>query len=182
MTTARLDLLNLLGKMLREDTYGGLIEVDAPDLESALRRFDVEQDLVARWHGDRIGEFLRHLADDEAGVALGLCFTAYVDARKAVLPLWRTLAVEPMALAAHPPTSAVLLTFIAAYEALNATLREKFETLYQRFGQDANEVLGHLLLLETVVLQIENRTYAIAAPTHPLYLWHYARYAQIVDA
>ena len=41
--------------------------------------------------------------------------------------------------------------------------------LYQRFGQDANEILGHLLLLETIVIRIDDRTYAIAAPTHPLY-------------
>ena len=41
ISKARLDLLNLLGKMLGEDTYGGLVEVEAPDLESALRRFDV---------------------------------------------------------------------------------------------------------------------------------------------
>lgn len=182
VTTARLDLLNLLGKVLDKDTYGGLIKVDAPDLESALRRFDVDQHLVARWQGDRIGEFLHHLADDEAGAVLGMCFASYVEARDAVLPLLRTLAVEPLAVAAHPPTREVLLTFIAAYQALNATLRDKFETLYQRFGQDANEVLGHLLLLETVVLQIEDRTYAILAPTHPLFLWHYARYAEIVDA
>jgi hypothetical protein len=76
VTTARLDLLNLLGKVLGEDTYGGLIEVDAPDLESALRRFDVEQHLIARWHGDRIGEFLQHLADDDAGTELAACFAA----------------------------------------------------------------------------------------------------------
>jgi hypothetical protein len=182
VTTARLDLLNLLGKLLGEDTYGGLIEVDAPDLESALRRFDVEQHLVARWQGDRIGEFLQHLADDEAGVALGRCFAAYVKARAPVLPWIRTLAVEPLAVAAHPPTRAVLLAFIAAYEALNRALRENFETLYERFGQDANEILGHLLLLEIVVVRIADRTYAIAVPTHPLFLWHYARYAEIVDA
>ncbi|MEZ4503112.1 MAG: DUF87 domain-containing protein [Dehalococcoidia bacterium] len=182
VTTARLDMLNLLGKVLGEDTYGGLIQVDAPNLESALRRFDVEQHLVARWEGDRIAEFLHHLADDEAGATLGQRFAAYVEARGAVLPLLRTLAVEPLAVAAHPPSRQVLLTFIATYEALNATLRDKFETLYQRFGQDANEVLGHLLLLETIVLQIDDRTYAIAAPTHPLFLWHYARYAEIVDS
>jgi len=182
VTTARLDLLNLLGKVLGEDTYGGLIEVDAPDLESALRRFDVEQHLVARWPGDRIEEYLHHFADDEAGAVLGQRFAAYVEARKAVLPWLRTLAVEPLAVAAHQPTRAVLLTFIAAYEALNHTLRNGFETLYQRFGQDANELLGHLLLLEIIVLRIGDRTYAIAAPTHPLFLWHYARYAEIVDA
>jgi hypothetical protein len=182
VATARLDVLNLLGKVLGEDTYGGLVEVDAPDLESALRRFDVEQHLVARWEGDRIGEFLAHLADDPAGADLGERFAAYVETRAEVLPWLRTLAVEPLAVAAHAPTRDLLLTFIAAYEALNATLREKFETLYQRFGQDANEVLGHLLLLETVVLEIADRTYAIAAPTHPLFLWHYARYAEIVDS
>jgi hypothetical protein len=182
VTTARLDLLNLLGKVLGEGTYGGLIEVDAPDLESALRRFDVEQHLIARWQGDRIGDILQHLGDDAAGAELGQCFAAYVAAREAVLPWIRTLAVEPLAVAAHAPTRAILLAFIDAYETLNRTLRDKFEPLYQRFGQDANEVLGHLLLLETVVLQIGGRTYAIAAPTHPLYLWHYARYAEIVDA
>jgi hypothetical protein len=182
VATARLDLLNLLGKVLGEDTYGGLIEVDAPDLESALRRFDVEQHLVARWQGDRIEEYLHHFADDEAGAALGQRFTAYVEARAAVLPWQRTLAVEPLAVAAHPPTRVLLLDFIAAYEALNHALRHSFEALYQRFGQDANELLGHLLLLETVVIRIDDRTYAIAAPTHPLFLWHYARYAEIVVA
>ena len=182
VTTARLDLLNLLSKVLGEDTYGGLIELDAPDLESALRRFDVEQHLVARWDGARIAEFLAHLSGDDAGAALAAQFATYVEARKAVLPWMQTLAVEPLAVAAHPETRTILLTFIAAYTALNATLRKEFEALYQRFGQDANEILGHLLLLETIVVRIDDRTYTIAAPTHPLFLWHYARYAEIVDA
>ena len=182
VTTARLDLLNLISKVLGEDRYGALIEIDAPDLESALRRFDVEQHLVARWEGGRINEFLHHLAADDAGAELGQRFASYVEAREGVLPWMRTLAVEPLAVAAHAPTREILLAFIAAYEALNRTLRDKFDVLYQRFGQDANEILGHLLLLETVVVRIEDRTYAIAAPTHPLFLWHYARYAEIVDA
>jgi hypothetical protein len=182
VTTARLDLLNLLGKVLGEDTYGGLVEVDAPDLESALRRFDVEQHLLARWHGDRISEFLLHLSVDEAGALLAERFAEYVEARGPVLPLLRVLAVEPLAAATHPPTRNLLLTFVAAYEALNKTLRENYERLFEKFGQDANEVLGHLLLLETVVLRVNDRTYAIGAPTHPLYLWHYARYCEIVDA
>jgi hypothetical protein len=183
VSKARLDLLNLLGKLLGEDTYGGLVQVEAPDLESALRRFDVHQHLVRHWDGEWLDEILENLTDDEAGVALRESFATYVAARAPVLPLMRTLAAEPLAVAAHAPTREVLLTFIEAYEALNATLRDGFEALYQRFGQDANEVLGNLLLLETVVLRIDdNRTYAIAAPTHPLFLWHYARYAQIVDA
>lgn len=182
VTTARLDLLNLLGKVLGEDTYGGLIEVEAPDLESALRRFDVEQHLVARWHGDRVGEFLEHLSGHDSGAALRDRFAAYVEARAPVLPFLRTLAVEPLAVASHPPAREVLLKFVGSYEELNSTLRENYDQLFETFGQDANEVLGHLLLLETVVLRVNGRTYAIAAPTHPLFLWHYARYCQIVDA
>jgi hypothetical protein len=180
VTTARLDLLNLLGKLIGEDTYGGMVEVEAPDLESALRRFDVEQHLIARWEGERIGEFLKHLADDEAGTALGEAFAAYAKAREPVLPWLRALAVEPLVVAAHPETRKLLLTFIDAYAALNRVLRERYEELYQRYGQDANEILGHLLLLETVVVRIDDHTYAILAPTHPLYLWHYAQYAEIV--
>ena len=182
VATARLDLLNMLRKVIGEDTYGALIKLEAPDLEGALRRFDVDQHLVARWEGERIGELLQHLAIDDAGAILQERFTAYREARAEVLPLRRTLAVEPLVVAAYPPTRQALLTFIRAYEDLNRTLRENYETLNQRFGQDANEMLGHLLLLEIVVIDIGEQTYAIAAPTHPLYLWHYARYAEIVDA
>ena len=67
---------------------------------------------------------------------------------------------------ASADTRELLLAFIAAYEALNATLRDKFEALYQRFGQDANEILGHLLLLETVVLRIDDRP--MRSPRRPI--------------
>jgi hypothetical protein len=182
VTTARLDLLNLMSKVLGEDSYGALVDMEAADLESALRRFDVEQHLVARWSGERISEFLHHIKDHDAGALLNERFAAYVAARQQVLPLMMTLAVEPLAVAAHPPTRALLLALIDAYENLSRALRDTYDQLFNSFGQDANEILGHLLLLETVVLRLGERTYAIAAPTHPLYLWHYARYAEIVDA
>lgn len=181
VTTARLDLLNLLGKVLGDDAYGGLVQVDAPDVASALRRFDTQQHLVTRWQDDRISEFLKHVADAGVAVELAPRFASYVVARRAVLPWVRTLAVEPLAVAAAPTTRKVLLAYIAAYETFNRVLRESFDELYQRFGQDANDMLGDLLLLETIVLSVEGRAYALLAPTHPLYLWHYARYAEIVD-
>jgi hypothetical protein len=180
-SSARLDLLNLVGKILGEDSYGGFVEVEAPDLESALRRFDVEQHLLTRWEGQRIEDFLDHLAIDEAGEQLRSSFQAYVSARRDVLPYLRTLAVEPLAVAAHPPSRKILLSFLAAYEQLNQTLRGRYDQLFSKFGPDANEVLGHLLLLETIVVRVGDLVYAVAAPIHPLYVWHYARYCEIVD-
>ena len=182
VVVARLDLFNLLSKVIDEDAYGALINMEAPDLESALRRFDVDQHLVTRWKGERIDDFLIHLSVEDAGVAIRDRFNDYRAARKAVLPLMRMLAVEPLVVAAHPPMRKLILAFIRAYEDLNRSLRQNYEALYESFGQDANELLGLLLLLETVVIQLDGRTYAILAPTHSLYLWHYARYAEIVDS
>lgn len=182
VATARLDTINVLSKLLDNGTYGGLIEVEAPDLESALRRFDAQQHLIARWERERIAEFLEHLSVDDAGVDLKQRFAAYEEARAEVLPYLRILAVEPIAVAANPSTRTHLLAFIGAYEALNQTAQDRYEQLFDRFGADAHEVLGHLLLLETVIVRTNGRTYAVAAPTHPLFLWHYGRYCEIVDA
>lgn len=182
VATARLDTINVLSKLLDDGTYGGLIEVEAPDLESALRRFDAQQHLIARWERERLAEFLVHLSVDDAGADLRQCFASYEKERAAVLPYLRTLAVEPLVVAANPATRAHLLALISAYEALNQTARDRYDQLFERFGADAHEVLGHLLLLETAIVRTNGRTYAIAAPTHTLFLWHYARYCQIVDA
>ena len=94
---------------------------------------------------------------------------------------WReSLAVEPLGFAASSENGATLLEFIGRYENLNKIAREQFETLFERFGADANEILSHLLLLETIIFKLESCTCAILAPTHPLYLWHYAKYCEIV--
>src|SRR5262249_1819544 len=117
-----------------------------------------------------------------AGEELRASFQTYAKARKKVLPYLRTLAVEPLAVAAHPESRKLLLDFLGAYEPLNQTLRNRYEQLFDKVRPDAKEILGHLLLLETIVVRIGELVYAIAAPIHPLYVWHYARYCQIVDA
>lgn len=180
MTTARLDIINLMCKVLGDGVYGGLIEVEAPDIEDALRRFDVQQHLVARWERERLSEFLEHLSIDGAGADLAERFKAYDQARTEILSLIRSLAVEPLAVAVNPSTRVLLLAIIAAYERMNQAARDQYDHLFNRFGADVHEVLGHLLLLETVVVKADGSRYALAAPTHPLFLWHYARYCQIV--
>lgn len=180
-TTARVDVINLVSKLLDDGVYGGLIETESLPLEDFLRRFEPEHHVIARWERDRISEFLQVLAVDSAGEELAARFNAYDEARTAVLPLLQSLAVEPLAVAAHAATRAKLLAAINAHNALSQQARENYDQLFDKFGPDANEVLGLLLLLETIVVRAGEQTYAIAAPTHPLYLWHYATYSEIVE-
>lgn len=181
VTSARLDVINLMSKLLDEGVYGGLVEVETEDLSDLLRRFNDQQHIVARWEKPRITDFLDHLSVTEAGKELAERFEAYDRARSPTLRLMRGLAAEPLAVAANPGTRAELLALIEAYEALNRTALERYEQLFETFGPDAHEALGHLLLLDMVVIRAEGQTYAVPAPTHPLFLWHYAKYAQIVE-
>lgn len=181
VASARLDVINLMSRLLDEGVYGGLVEIETPDIGDILRRFNDQQHVVERWERKRIAEFLGQLSVHESGARLAAKFDAYDEAREEVLPLMRSLAAEPLVVAANPDTRAKLLNLIEAYEEMSRTALKQYESLFSVFGPDAHEVLGYLLLLETVIIRARGQTYAIPSPIHPLFLWHYARYSQIVD-
>lgn len=181
VATARLDVVNAVGKLLGEEVYGGLVQIEAPDLENALRRFDAQQHVVSRWERAAIDELLDALAIDEAGEEVRTRFREYDQARAKVLPLARSLAVEPLAVAANPSTRALLSAAIAAYDAMTRTAAKQHDRLFEKFGGDAHVLLSHLLMLETIVFRTSGRTYVLAASTHPLFLWHYAKYCETVE-
>lgn len=182
ITSARPDILSLVSKFLGEGLYGGLAEVEGPDLETALRRVDIQRHLIARWSQERLTQLFEHFATDDVGALLLERFRVYDEARAHVLPLARCLAAEPLVVAANPSTRKTLLAFVDAYEALMGVVQEAHEQLFARFGQDVDEALAHLLLLETIIVRTNGRTYALTAPTHPLYLWHYGRYCELVES
>lgn len=182
VTTARLDIVNSFGRLLGDGVYGGLVRVEASDLESALRRLDSQQHLVTRWERAVLIDLLDALSIDEGGEELKRRFLDYDRERERVLPWARSLAVEPLAVAANPSTRAALSAFIASHEALCRAAASLHDRLFDRFGGDAHVLLEHLLLLETAVFRTSNRTYVLAAPTHPLFLWHYAKYCETVES
>lgn len=181
VTSVRLDVINLMSRLLDEGVYGGLIQIETSDIGDILRRFNDQQHVLERWERHRIRDFLGQLSVHESGEKLASKFEAYDAAREEVLPLMRGLACEPLIIAANPDTRTKLLELIEAYEDMSETALAQYDELFGVFGPDAHEVLGRLLLLEIVVIRAKEQTYAIPSPIHPLFLWHYVRYSEIVD-
>ena len=177
---ARVDVLNMVSKVLDDGVYGALIESEPAGIEEFLRRFQPDRHVIAHWTREAIKEFLDLLAEDDAGLELASRFEAYDLAREQILPYLRSLCVEPLLVAAEPSARIQLLEFVDAYEQLNRTAMESHGALFNKFGPDANEIFGYLLLLETIIIRVGDQTYGLASPTHPLFIWHYAKYCELV--
>ncbi len=182
VAVARPEVINFMKKLLDEGVYGGLVRVaESPDLDDALRRFNSDWHVIARWDRERVFEFLNYFAEIPEGEELVERFLAYDEARSAVLPMIGVLATEPLLAAAYPDTRTKLNDLIDKYEALIDFSDGLYDALFEKYGAEVNEVLAHLLLTDTAVVETARKTYSILAPTHPLYLWHYVRYSQIVS-
>ena len=182
LATVRLDVLNLVAKMLDVDVYGGLIEMDLNDIDSVLRRFNAQEHVRARWTHNDIRNVLDHIVEaTEAGGELSDRFAAYNSARIAALPHLRVLIAEPLVAAAHPQTRRELLAVIDAYKALIETLHQRHEEIFDVVGSDVDELVGRLLLMDIIVVKTADRLFGVLSPIHPLYLWHYATYADLVE-
>ena len=182
-STARLDVVNLVAKMLDDGVYGGLVEIDIDDIDDLLRRFNVQEHVVDRWRRERVQEVLEHIADAvDGGRVVAEHFNAYDTARTAILPYLRALAVEPLVVAADDNAREKLRAVVRAYERLTRGLWDYHKEIFEVVGADVDELVGLLLLTDVVVLRGRERIYAVLSPVHPLFLWHYAEYAHAVES
>ncbi len=181
-TTVRLDILNFVAKILDEGVYGGLVQADLDDVDDLLRRFNVQEHVIVRWERQRIREVLDHIAaESTAGAELIAKFAAYDEARNAILPYLRLLIGEPVVVAANKRSREVLLAAIAAYGELMDTVRTNYDEISEEVGSDVDELVGLLLLMDIIVIKGASRSFALLSPLHPLFLWHHATYAQLVE-
>jgi hypothetical protein len=182
-TTVRLDVMNLVTKVLDDGVYGGLVQVDLDDIDDLLRRFNVQEHVIARWQRDDIRKVLDHIAEaSEGGRVIAALFDAYDTARTAILPYLRALTTEPLVVAADDDARKALLAAVAAYEELAYGLREHYDGIFEAVGSDVDELLGLLLLMDIIVIKGGERIFALLSPVHPLFVWHYATYAELVEA
>ena len=183
VSTVRHDVVNLVANMLDDGVYGGLIEIDLDDMDDLLRRFNVQEHVVDRWKRDRVRDVLGHIAEVvDGGRVIADHFATYDTARTAILPDLRVLTADPLVVASDTEARAKLLAAVQAYERLSRGLREHYEELFEAVGADVDELVGLLLLTDIVVIRGRERVFAVLSPVHPLYLWHYASYADVVEA
>ena len=181
-TTVRLDVVNLVVKVLDDGIYGGLIRSDLDDIDDLLRCFNVQEHVVAKWERSKIHEVLKDIAEaSEGGGVIAEYFVAYDKARTAILPYVRALVADPLVVAANAEARAKLLAAVRAYESLMHGLRKHYDTIFEVVGSDVDELVGMLLLMDMVVIKGETRVFALLSPVHPLFLWHYAMYADVVE-
>jgi len=182
-TTVRLDVMNLVAKLLDDGVYGGLVQLDLDDIDDLLRRFNVQEHVIARWEHDDIRKVLDHIAEaSESGGVIATRFDAYDKARTALLPYMRALTTEPLVVAADADTRKVLLSAVGAYEELTRGLREHYDEIFEVVGSDVDELVGLLLLMDIIVIKGGELLFALLSPVHPLFVWHYATYAELVEA
>ncbi len=183
ITTVRMDVVNLIVKVLDDGIYGGLIQSDLDDINDLLRRFNVHEHVVAKWERGKILEVLKDIAEaSEGGTAIAEHFTVYDKARTAILPYVRALVADPLVVAANAEAREKLLAAVHAYESLTHGIRDYYDTIFEIVGSDVDELVGLLLLMDIVVIKGRERLYAVLSPVHPLFLWHYAMYADVVEA
>jgi len=182
-TTVRLDVMNLVAKLLDDGVYGGLVQIDLDDIDDLLRRFNVQEHVIAKWQRDDIGQVRDHIAEaSEGGGVIATRFDAYDKARTKILPYLRTLTSEPLVVAADPEARKALLAAVAGYEDLANGLREHYDEIFEAVGSDVDELVGLLLLMDIIVIKGGDRLFALLSPVHPLFVWHYATYAELVEA
>ena len=182
-TTIRLDVVNLVAKVLDDGVYGGLIQIDLDDIDDILRRFNVQEHVLAKWKRDDIREILEHVAEAvECGSVIAERFLTYDTARSAILPYVRSLTAEPLVIAADAKVRKKLLAAVRAYEHLTHGLREHYNEIFDVVGSDVDELVGRLLLTDIIVIKGRERLFALLSPAHPLFVWHYATYADLVEA
>jgi len=181
--TARFDVVNLIAKLLGDGLFGGLIRSESEDINPVLRRFNAEEDIVARWERQTLQHVLDHLTEgNDAGAGVAARFGTYDAARNKVLPYAKALSVEPLVVAASPKARAVMLDAVARYEELTDSLWNHYDELFETVGSDVDELLTTILLLDLIVFKAGGKVFTILSPTHPLFLWHYATYAKVVES
>ena len=75
-----------------------------------------------------------------------------------------------------------MLAAVHAYDRLIHSLRDQYDEFFEAVGADVDVLVGLLLVADIVVIKGKERIFALLSPVHPLYLWHYASYAEVVEA
>lgn len=175
------DVLNLVGRVIDENKYGGLITAHGDDIVEMVRNFQQSSEVVTAWGAFEIRKLLDAFASDSAEFApIRNLFNDFDAARKALLPHVRELCIAPLPVTAAPATGALVRPVVDTYQALIAQMVQAYGALHQRYGDDSRALAELIMLIDTVFLQSDDALIALMTPLHPLLLWHYVEYARVI--
>lgn len=175
------DVLALVGRMVDEDTYGGLVRAVGHDLASMVRNFQQSAEIVEPWESSKIAHLVDAFAETDAQFEpLRASFQAFDAARRSLLPLTRELTVEPLLPAVSPKVAPLVTATVESYQEFVTAVRTHHTALHDAFAEDARALVELILLIDTIFLDNGSSLVALQTPLHPLLLWHYVEYARVL--
>lgn len=178
----------LFGKLLSEETWGGVISAqDASDFVAALKLVssgDAEVDEFRPGDERRIRWTLKRAADQGLGPKDSLAkWDAYAAARADLLPSAGQLIDHPLlALAGNDQllqrAKALLLAYSTALEAIQST---SAALEGQNSIEASKRLLADALALDVCFVRTSSEFVAIAAPTHPFHLWRWTTLLEVLQ-
>ena len=175
------DVLELVGRMVDEAKYGGLVQARGADIATLVRNFQPPAEIIESWDSAKITRLIEAFAEtDPQFDPIREAFKQFDAARRALLPMVRQLCVEPLLVTVSPPSAPLVAAVVETYQHLVDTLRSHHTALREAFAEDAQTLLGLVLLIDTVFLRNGSSLVALLTPLHPLLLWHYGAYARVL--
>ncbi|WP_432976871.1 ATP-binding protein [Dactylosporangium sp. CA-233914] len=179
------EVVDIVTRLVGIGRYGGWIDGNDGDIDgdiwARIRGYRGEDDLREEWTSQQILEFLDSL-DDDAGRELRGRFEAFDDARDKIVGYTGRLTVEPLAVAAARHSRDAIRYYVERYHDLLKCISDTYGKLFAEYTQDVNQVISHILKLDTITFGSGMTTIAMLTPLHPLYLWRYSEFARIVVA
>ncbi len=184
-----------------EDRYGGLIETDIDDLSQALARYTEFDPLFldpgAIWKHDGVSYSIEELLKGWDKV------DAVAEARpRLIAAMWRDFVAARTSLAkggmtspllihprewldTHPETRDFCARYLAVATELYKAIQQNYRAVWDQSPEWAQATLDAILSLDLVQVRIAGldggfSAKAVMLPLHPLHLWRYQRFGEIL--
>jgi len=177
----RTDVVSVVGKFLTATNLGGFASVDADDIQSLLRKFNPNDDIVRHWDETAIEKYIAALERNSVGLNLRPLFESYTAIRADLLPQIGVLTSEPLLAMTDATIRERSEALIAAYESFVNAIDQGYASFYEVLGSEMEDLSSQVLLLDIILLETPSQPIAILSPLHPLYLWPYATFARNVN-
>lgn len=178
--------LRLIERCVGAESWGGLIDVEAPTLDGALAILDKVTPRVfdpdgAEW---AVRQTLVNLSDTVTlAPELIAAWDEFAAARRTLASHLKALLIEPLAqLPSTPEYFATAERYLAAYGRLIEGLRSSYEAIAEEAPDGVEILCSRVLALDTIVLRSSGVFRAVLSPLHPLHLWKYVELARQIRA